>query len=195
MAAYLDICRFNPTAGGTTDWTFSSAVTGYQSPAAAGVVNGTLYKYRAESSDLSQWELGEGAYTTSTGVLARTTVLFNNLGTTAKINFSSVPQVAIVALKEDLPNLTMANAFTDTTASTSTSTGSMTLSGGLGIGGDLNFVGSAFSTTTPTPIAQAGTFTTVSATVKTKILGKVCIVNVTVIVTAVGTASGQILVP
>src|SRR6266446_55424 len=96
MAAYLDICRFNPTAGGTTDWTFSSAVTGYQSPALAGVVNARLYKYRAESSDLSQWELGEGAYTTSTGVLARTTVLFNNLGTTAKINFSSVPQVGIV---------------------------------------------------------------------------------------------------
>jgi hypothetical protein len=121
MAAFLDGCRFNPTAGGTTDWTYSSAVTGYQSPAAAGVVNGTLYKYRAESADLSQWEMGQGAYNTSTGVLARTTVLFNSSATGAasgqsgagtKINFSTTPQVAIVAIKEDLISVEEANAFT-----------------------------------------------------------------------------------
>jgi hypothetical protein len=111
MAAFLDVCRFNPSAGGTTDWTYSSAVTGYQSPAAAGVVNGRLYKYRAESADLSQWEVGEGAYNTSTGVLARTTVLFNSSGTTSKISFSAVPQVAIVALREDLISIEEANAF------------------------------------------------------------------------------------
>jgi hypothetical protein len=102
MASFLDVCRFTPTAGGTTDWTYSSAVTGYQSPAAAGAVNGCLYRYRAESSDLSQWEVGYGTYTTSGTVLARTTVLFNSSGTTSKINFSSAPQVAIVALAEDL---------------------------------------------------------------------------------------------
>lgn len=110
MAAFLNACRFNPTAGGTTDWTYSSAVNGYQSPAAANVVNGRLYKYRAESADLSQWELGEGTY--SSGVLTRTTVLFNSSGNTSKINFSTVPQVAIVALKEDLISVEEANAFT-----------------------------------------------------------------------------------
>src|SRR6201994_783961 len=99
MAAFLDGCRFNPTAGGTTDWTFSSAGMGYQSPARANVVNGRLYKYRAESADLSQWEFGEGTYNTSTGVLARTTVLYNSAGTTSKISFASIPQVAIVALR------------------------------------------------------------------------------------------------
>jgi|SRR5882672_231016 len=121
MAAWLDICRYFPTAGGTTDWTFSAAVTGYASPALAGVVNGRAYKYRAESGDLTQWELGEGTYNTGTGVLTRTTVLYNSAGTgTAsgqsgagtKINFSSVPQVAIVALKEDLISIEEANAFT-----------------------------------------------------------------------------------
>jgi hypothetical protein len=114
MAAFLDGCRFNPAAGGTTDWTYSSVVPGYQNPAAANVVNGRLYKYRAESADLSQWELGEGAYNTSTGVLARTTVLYNSSGTTAKINFSTVPQVAVVALKEDLISIEEANSFTAT---------------------------------------------------------------------------------
>lgn len=115
MASYLDVCRFTPTLGGTTDWTYSAAVTGYQSPTAAGAVNATVYRYRAESLDLSQWEIGYGAYNSGTGVFARTTILFNSSGGTSKINFTTVPQVAIVAIAEDLPSLTAANsAFTGT---------------------------------------------------------------------------------
>lgn len=101
-SAFLDVCRFTPTLGGTTNWTYSAAVTGYQSPAAAGAINGTQYSYRAESADLSQWEIGYGTYNTSTNVLTRGTVLFNSLGTTAKVSFSTVPTVAIVALGEDI---------------------------------------------------------------------------------------------
>ena len=110
MAAFLNVCRFNPTAGGTTNWTVSAGVAGYLAPAAAGAVNGRVYKYRAESADLSQWEIGEGSY--SAGVLARTTVLFNSAGTTAKINFSAPPQVAVIALKEDLISIEEGNSFT-----------------------------------------------------------------------------------
>lgn len=102
MASFLDVCRFTPTAGGTTDWTYSVAVTGYQSPSAAGAINAATYRYRAESSDLSQWEVGFGSYNSSTGVFSRATVLFNSLGTTAKVSFTVAPQVAIVALAEDL---------------------------------------------------------------------------------------------
>lgn len=102
MASFLDVCRFTPTLGGTTDWTVSAAVTGYQTPVGAGAVDGAIYRYRAESADLSQWEVGYGAYTVAGTVLARTTVLFNSAGTTAKISFSAAPQVAIVALAEDL---------------------------------------------------------------------------------------------
>jgi len=101
-ASYLDNCGFNPTAGGTTDFTFSSAALGYQSPSAAGAVNGAIYRYRAQSADLTQWEIGFGAYNTGTGVLSRSTVLFNSSGTTAKISFTLAPLVAIVALAEDL---------------------------------------------------------------------------------------------
>lgn len=101
-SSFVNVCRFNPTAGGTTDFTYSSAVQGYQSPSAAGVVNGRQYSYRAESADLSQWEVGQGTYNSGTGVLARTAVLFNSSGTTSKINFSAAPQVALVALAEDL---------------------------------------------------------------------------------------------
>jgi hypothetical protein len=103
MASLLNICRFNPTAGGASDWTYSSPVTGYQSPAAAQAVNGASYSYRAESNDLSQWEVGVGVY--NAGVLTRATVLFNSSGTSARINFSAAPQVALVALAEDLVSL------------------------------------------------------------------------------------------
>jgi hypothetical protein len=107
---FLDACRFFPTAGGTTDWTFSAAVQGYNSPALANAANGVLYVVRAESADLSQWELSEGAYSTAgAGSFARTTVLYNSSGTGTlqsgagtKISFNAAPQVAVVALKQDL---------------------------------------------------------------------------------------------
>lgn len=134
MAAFLDVCRFTPSAGGTTDWTFAAAVTGYQSPSAAGVVNGRLYKYRAESADLSQWEVGEGAYNTSTGVLARTTVLFNSSGTVSKVNFSATPQVAVVALKEDLISVEESNSFTTTQQAQARSNIGVTAIGAASIG-------------------------------------------------------------
>lgn len=120
MAAFLDVCRFTPTGGGLGDWTYSVAATGYQSPAKAGAVNGTIYKYRAESADLTQWELGEGTYDSALTKFARTTVLYNSAGTGlgvgqsgagSKINFTTTPQVAIVALKEDLISVEENNAF------------------------------------------------------------------------------------
>lgn len=98
---FLDVCRFVPTAGGLTDWTFSFAVQGYQSPLAANAVNGALYSYRAEVADLSLWEVGYGTYSTGTGVLTRTNVLASSSGL-GKVNFTSVPQVALVALTQDL---------------------------------------------------------------------------------------------
>jgi hypothetical protein len=110
--ALLNVCRFVPTLGGTTDWTYAAAVTGYQSPAAAGAIDTQIYVYRAESADLSQWEIGSGVYNLGANAFARTTVLYNSLGTgTAagqtgagtKINFLAVPQVAIDAIAQNLP--------------------------------------------------------------------------------------------
>jgi hypothetical protein len=131
MAGWIDSCCFTPVAGGTTDWTFASVVQGYQSPTAAGAQNGRLYKVRAESADLSQWEESEGAYNGGTGVFARTTVLFNSQGTTAKVNFSSVPQVAVIALKEDLlatDESCLALGMTNGQLSASATAGALTVS-------------------------------------------------------------------
>jgi len=110
MAAWLDNVKFNPTAGGTTDFTFSSVVQGYQTMTAAGAVTGTAYRYFAISADLTQWELGVGL-STGSGI-TRVTVLYNSLGTTAKVNFTNPPIVSIVAVKEDLISIEEANSFT-----------------------------------------------------------------------------------
>lgn len=111
-SSIADVCRFNSTSGGTSDWAYSSAVVGYQGPGAAGMVNGAQYSYRAENTDLSQWEVGVGIYNSATGVLTRSVVLFNSAGNTAKINFSAAPQVAIVALAEDLFSFNSAMSLT-----------------------------------------------------------------------------------
>lgn len=121
MAAFLNNCRFIPAAGGTTDWVYSSAVGGSQSPALAGAVDGRKYKFLGISSDLTQWEIAEGAYIASSGTFARTTVLYNSSGTGSatgqsgagtKINFTTAPNVAIVGIKEDLVSVEEANSFT-----------------------------------------------------------------------------------
>jgi len=101
MVALLNRCRFNPTGGGLSDFVVSSAVTGFLTPAAANAVNGTVYRYAAESADRSQWEFGSGAYTSGTTTLARTTIIASS-NANAKVNFSSAPQVYISPAVEDL---------------------------------------------------------------------------------------------
>jgi len=104
----LPVVKFNPTAGGTTDWTYSSAITGYQSPALAGAIDGQFQRYRAESLDLTQWENGYGLVSGGGTVIARTIITENSSGTGTrqggagtKINFSATPIVGIVFMPED----------------------------------------------------------------------------------------------
>lgn len=123
MAAFLNNCRFIPTAGGTTDWVYASTVGGCQSPSLAGAVDARRYKFLAISSDLTQWEIAEGAYTAASGTFARTAVLYNSSGSGAasgqsgagaRINFTAAPNVAIVGVKEDLLSIEEPNTFTST---------------------------------------------------------------------------------
>lgn len=102
--ALVDRCVFTPASGGTGDFVVSAAFAGYQTPAQANAVNGSTYSYFAEirnsSGVVTDWEVGQGAYTSGTTTLARTTVLFSS-NSNAKVNFGSAPTVGITALAED----------------------------------------------------------------------------------------------
>jgi len=104
MTSWLNACKWNATSSGTGDFVVFSAVTGYQTPAGAGAVDGAVYRYRAESPDLTQWEVGYGAYTAGSTTQARTTVLVSSAGG-AKVSFSAAPIVGIVAVAEDMLNI------------------------------------------------------------------------------------------
>jgi hypothetical protein len=118
LYGYLDSVLFNPTAGGTTDWTVSSAVTGFLTPASAGAVNGTTYRYRAQSIDLTQWEYGEGAYNTTGPVLARTTIRQSS-NANAKVTFTVAPQVALIfSVEDNVDGFIVPNTVTGTTYTT-----------------------------------------------------------------------------
>jgi hypothetical protein len=66
MAFFLDCCRFIPASNGTGSFVVASAAGGYQTPASANAVDGATYRYRAESADITQREVGTGVYTVST---------------------------------------------------------------------------------------------------------------------------------
>jgi hypothetical protein len=102
MVAFVDVCRFRAASTGSGDFVVSSPVQGYQTPASAGATSAAVYRYRAENFDLSEWEVGYGAYTAGTLTLARTTVLYNHLGTTAAVNFTTRPYIGLVVLAMDM---------------------------------------------------------------------------------------------
>lgn len=112
MASLALGVRFNPAAGGTTDFVYASTVTGYR-VATSVLVNSKVYRYRAESADLSQWEYGTAIWSSATSTLSRNTITdSSNAG--AKVNFSVAPQVAITI---DVPDvLGFDDAMTLTTA-------------------------------------------------------------------------------
>lgn len=89
------LCRFTNAVGGTADFEYPGPTSDMQSPASAGAVNGAVYKYYAQSFDMSEWEIGTGAYDAGTETFARTSVQANSNEDTAKIDFSNPPQVII----------------------------------------------------------------------------------------------------
>lgn len=116
---FVDACGFIPTAGGTGNFVASAAIQGYQLPATAGATNGTVYSYRAESSDKSQWEEGFGADSVAGSVhtITRSTITANSSGGTTAINFTVAPNVFITALSADF---TFINAMASVTGAAET---------------------------------------------------------------------------
>ena len=99
MASFVNACVFTAASGGTGTFTVSAAVTGWQTPAQAGAVDGASYRYRAYSSDLTEWEIGTGTYTASGTTLTRTVTASSNAG--SAVNFTAAPSVALTMFGAD----------------------------------------------------------------------------------------------
>lgn len=104
MASFVNACVFTANSGGTGTFTVSSAVTGWLTPAQAGAVGGASYRYRAYSSDLSQWEVGTGTYTSSGATLTRAPLYSSNAN--ALVSFTAPPSVALTVFAADLITFT-----------------------------------------------------------------------------------------
>lgn len=99
MVGFVNLCAWIATAGGLANFVPSAAAPGRLTPAQAGAVDGTTYRYYAIDAASSQWELGSGTYAAATGQ-ARTTIHASSSG--AKIDFSVPPLVSLTHLAEDL---------------------------------------------------------------------------------------------
>lgn len=95
MTGLLDRCIWQASGAGTGSFVQSAQVVGYQTMQTAGAVDQQTYNYIAQSSDLSQWEFGNGTWTAASSTLARTTIYANSLGGTSAINFTNPPQILI----------------------------------------------------------------------------------------------------
>ena len=101
MVSFLDRVVFAASSGSSGAFVESAAVVGYQTMESAGAVDGKIYRWAAQSADLTQWEVGRGTWTAGTKTLTRDVVLFNSTGSTSAISFSAAPQVMITLAEED----------------------------------------------------------------------------------------------
>lgn len=114
---FVDRVIFAAAAGGTGAFSEASAVIGFQTMEQAGAINGGTYGYSAQSSDLTQWEVGYGVWTPP-GFTRN--ILFNSANNTNPINFSAPPQVLITSLGETLATSTYPLATSNLTFTVAT---------------------------------------------------------------------------
>lgn len=136
---YLNSVLFRATSAGTGAFVPASAIQGYRIMSTAnGAVVSDTYRYRAESDDLTQWEVGYGVWN---GTNLTRIVTQNSAGNTSAINFTQAPRVGITELDldyrrfakldENNTHTSGINIFNDATDATSASVGALRTLGGI----------------------------------------------------------------
>jgi hypothetical protein len=107
MAKLFNRAKMETATTGTGTITLGSAVTAFQSFAAAGVSNGDVLSYTIEDGD--DWEIGRGTYTASGTTMTRSVLESSNSG--SAINLSGNAQVFVSGLAEDFNDITASMAY------------------------------------------------------------------------------------
>ena len=98
MTKLVNRAKMTSATTGTGTLTLGSAVDGFQTFAAAGVVDGDVVRYVIEDGDA--WEIGTGTYTASGTTLTRTVAESSNAD--AALNLSGDAVVFVGAAEADL---------------------------------------------------------------------------------------------
>lgn len=104
MAKLVNRARMTTSTTGTGAIALGSAMSGFQSFAAAGVVDGDTVRYVIE--DGSSWEIGLGTYSSAGPTLARSLIASSS---GSLISLSGSAQVYITATAEDLTTISASN--------------------------------------------------------------------------------------
>jgi hypothetical protein len=157
MVKLVNRAKMTTATTGTGTITLGSAVSGYQTFAAAGVANTNVVRYVIE--DGANWEIGSGTYTSSGTTLTRTPTESSSGG--AAITLSGNAVVFVSATDDDLvPYATgtpVAVAYGGTGVTSSTGSGAVVLGTGPTI------TSGVYSGTVGASNPSTGAFTTVAA--------------------------------
>lgn len=97
--------RVASTTMGLTTFTLdSTAISGHQMPAAAGIPDGSQVSYVAEDASRTQWEVGRGSWDETTRTITRDEITDSSTGGT-KVDFLTNPEVYIDIIVQDLDDM------------------------------------------------------------------------------------------
>lgn len=122
MVTLVNRAKMTTSTTGTGTITLGAAVSGYQSFAAAGIVNSDVVRYVIE--DGTAWEIGTGTYTTTGTTLTRTVTQSSNANTA--ITLSGAAVVFVSAVEADIVQLDKAQTLTAKTLAAPVITGTPT---------------------------------------------------------------------